>query len=249
MYKRNKFPAAFASTLSSVFGFGSVKIVLALVLFSVILLACKKEEDADTLDKDTSYAFGMLIANQMGTTDLRFDYQAFMEGFRDFNEAKETRLTQEQAIEKINQVFARLQARDDEELWLQGERNREEGEAYMAANAMQSGVITTESGLQYNVITQGNGAKPNPSDMVRVHYEGSLISGEVFDSSYMRGEPIEFSLDMVIPGWSEGVQLMNEGSVYRLVIPSDLAYGPSGTGPIPPGSTLIFTVELLSIIR
>ena len=223
--------------------------VLALFLFMAIFLACKKAENPDALDKDTSYAFGMLIANQMGATDLRFDYQAFMEGFRDFNEARETRLTQEQAIEKINQVFAQLQSQSDDDLWLQGEKNREEGEAFMAANGAQSGVFTTPSGLQYNVITQGNGEKPGPEDYVRVHYEGTLINGEVFDSSYMRGQPAEFPLNGVIAGWTEGVQLMNEGSVYRFVIPSDLAYGPYGSGPIPPGATLVFTVELLSIIK
>ena len=242
MHKKNKDSVIFANAL-----FGSVKTALAIFLFLVVLLACKKPDNPDTLDKDTSYAFGMLIANQMGTTDLRFDYQAFMEGYRDFNEAQETRLTQEQAIEKINEVFARLQAQNDEDLWVQGEKNREEGEAFMAANGAQSGVFTTPSGLQYNVITQGSGEKPGPTDYVSVHYEGTLINGEVFDSSYMLGQPVEFPLDEVIAGWTEGLQLMNEGSVYRFVIPSDLAYGPRGTGPIPPGATLVFTVELLSI--
>ena len=223
--------------------------IISAILLMAVLLACKKPVAEDTLDKDTSYAFGMLIANQMGTTELRFDYQAFMEGFRDFNEAKETRLTQEQAIEKINEVFNRLQARNEEERWLEGEKNREEGEAFMADNRNQSGVITTPSGLQYNVITQGSGEKPGADDYVRVHYEGSLINGEVFDSSYMRGEPAEFILNQVIPGWTEGVQLMNEGSIFRFVIPSDLAYGPNGGGPIPPNATLIFTVELLSVIK
>ena len=225
--------------------------IIFLLLVSVVFNACSKEDEVkDALDKDTSYAFGMLIASEIGLRDLSFDYQALMEGFRDYNEDKDTRITQERAIEIITQVFAQLQSKHEEELWMEGEKNREEGEAYLASNAQQSGVITTASGLQYNVLTQGDGAKPGPDDYVRVHYEGSFLNGNVFDSSFMRGEPAEFGLDMVIEGWSEGLQLMNEGSVFRFVIPYDLAYGPNGwQGMIPPFSTLIFTVELVSVIE
>ena len=226
--------------------------VLVLFLPLVVILACKKTEAPDALDKDTSYAFGMLMANQMsgqmGLTELHFDYQAFMEGFRDFNEANETRLTQEQAIEKINAVFVKLQSENEEKMRIEGEKNLVEGTAYLAENGARAGVITTASGLQYEVLTQGSGKKPVSADMVRVHYEGTLIDGTVFDSSYTRGEPVEFPLDMVIRGWTEGLQLMNEGSTFRFVIPSDLAYGPGGPGLIPPNATLIFKVELISII-
>jgi len=218
------------------------------------LSACKKDDKsaAVDLDKDTSYAFGMLMANQLigqfGLVGMRFDYSAFSEGFKDFNEAKETRISQDKAIELIGAVFDRMQAEEEEKLWLEGSKNREEGEAYLAANAARSGVMTTASGLQYEVMKQGSGPKPGPDDSVRVNYEGSLVDGTIFDSSYARGEPVEFYLDGVIPGWTEGVQLMNEGSTYRFVIPPDLAYGPYGSGPIPPESTLIFTVELLAVI-
>jgi len=215
--------------------------------------ACKDNKSTgENLDKDTSYAFGMLMANQIigefGLGGMHFDYSAFTEGFKDYNEAKETRISQDKAIELISAVFDRLQAAEEEKLWLEGSKNREEGEAYLAANAARSGVRTTESGLQYEVMKQGSGIKPGPSDSVRVNYEGSLIDGTIFDSSYTRGEPVEFYLDGVIPGWTEGVQLMNEGSTYRFVIPPDLAYGTYGSGPIPPESTLVFTVELLSVI-
>jgi len=201
------------------------------------------------MDKDTSYAFGMLMAFQMsgsmGLDGLSYDYDAFRDGFRDVNEAKETRLSQEKAIEKITEFFARM----DEQAFIDGEKNREEGEDYLAANRLKSNVHTTPSGLQYEVLVEGSGEKPGPSDTVSVHYKGTLINGTEFDSSYSRGTPTEFPLYAVIPGWTEGLQLMSEGSTYRFVIPSDLAYGPNGAGSIPPNSTLIFEVELLSIIR
>ena len=229
----------------------SVKTILFLFLGSAILLACNKGEKpaADALDKDTSYAFGMLIASQMGLNQLSFDYTAFMEGFRDFNEARETRLTPEKAMERINTAITQLQAQNDEQMWQDGLKNQEEGEAFLAENGARDGVITQPSGLQYEVLSQGEGRKPDRTDTVKVHYEGTLLDGTVFDSSYQRGDPVEFLLSDVIPGWTEGLQLMNEGSIYRLVIPSDLAYGPGGNGPIPPNSTLIFLVELLSIVE
>jgi FKBP-type peptidyl-prolyl cis-trans isomerase len=234
----------------------SVVLVPAVLFLSLaVLLACKGKEgdNPDALDSDSSYAFGMLMSNQLkgqfGFVGLSFDYKAFAEGFKDFNEEKETRITQEKAIELINAAFTQLQAREDEKTWLEGTKNREEGEAYLAANAARSGVITTASGLQYEVVKQGSGAKPGPDDSVRVHYEGTLIDGTVFDSSYARSQPAEFTVDAVIPGWVEGLQLMNEGSTYRFVIPSDLAYGPNGSGRIPPSATLVFTVELLSVIK
>ena len=233
----------------------SVKAVLVLFLAIALLAGCKKKDVAsgDALDKDTSYAFGMYMANimggQMGLYDVRFDYNAFMEGFKAFLEAKETRLTPEQAMEKISAAVNQMQARSNELMAAEGEKHKAEGEAYLAENGRKSGVITTSSGLQYEVLLQGTGEKPGVSDEVRVHYEGSLIDGTVFDSSYQSGSPIEFNLSYVIPGWTEGVQLMNEGSTFRFVIPSDLAYGPSGAGPIPPNSTLVFQVELISVLK
>jgi FKBP-type peptidyl-prolyl cis-trans isomerase FkpA len=228
---------------------------IAVFLSLTTISACKEknaENSGEKLDKDSSYAFGMLMANQMigqlGLYGLQFDYQAFADGFKDFNEANETRITQDKAIELISAVFDRMQAVDDERLWLEGTKNREEGEAYRTGNAARSGVSTTESGLQYEVLKQGSGSKPGPYDSVLVNYEGTLIDGTVFDSSYMNGQPVEFILDYVIPGWTEGLQLMNEGSTYRFVIPPDLAYGPYGSGPIPPEATLVFTVDLLSVI-
>lgn len=129
-----------------------------------------------------------------------------------------------------------------------GEENKAAGEAFLAENAQKDGVMVTESGLQYEVISEGEGAKPAATDTVTVHYSGTLIDGTEFDSSYSRGEPTSFPLNRVIPGWTEGLQLMNEGSTYRFYIPSNLAYGPRQQGPlILPNSALIFDVELLDI--
>jgi FKBP-type peptidyl-prolyl cis-trans isomerase len=218
------------------------RVLFALFLCGILLGACKKDNTTDeVLDADTSYAFGMILASQVGLNDLSFDYEAFKKGFMDSNEAKETRLTQEQAMEKINAVFFKQQSEMEEKMRLEGDK-------YLEENAARPGVTTTASGLQYEVLTQGSGKKPAATDVVRVNYEGTLLDGTVFDSSYARGEPVEFPLDRVIRGWTEGVQLMNEGSTFRFVIPSDLAYGPGGGGPIPPNATLIFKVELISIL-
>jgi len=241
MYNKRKFFTVFSA------------LVLFLSLAAFLSCKGKGDDNPDALDSDSSYAFGMLMSNQLqgqfGIYGLGFDYKAFTDGFKDYNEGKETRITQEKAIELISTFFTRMQAAEEEKIWLEGTKNREEGEAYLAANAARSGVITTASGLQYEVIKQGSGAKPGPDDSVRVHYEGTLIDGTVFDSSYSRSQPIEFTLSYVIPGWIEGLQLMNEGSTYRFVIPYDLAYGPNGSGPIPPNATLIFTIELVSVIE
>ncbi len=129
------------------------------------------------------------------------------------------------------------------------EKAKADGKAYMEANAKRTGVVQTASGLQYEVLKQGTGAKPAATDKVKVHYHGTLIDGTVFDSSVDRGEPVSFELNRVIPGWTEGVQLMNVGSKYRFVIPSDLGYGSRPAGSIPPFSTLIFEVELLDIVQ
>jgi len=227
--------------------------LLCLVFFS----ACNRREASapGALDRDTSYAFGMLVASQMGFSDISFDYYAFMEGFRDFNEARETRFTQEAAMDMIMAAITRLDAERNEEMMAAAQMNLEEGEAYMAQNSMRGGVTVTASGLQYEVIVRGTGEMPGIHDTVRVHYEGTLLDGTIFDSSFQRGEPIDFPLGMVIPGWVEGLQLMNVGSTYRFVIPAHLAYGPHGVPPrggapgIPPNATLIFRVELLDIIR
>ena len=127
------------------------------------------------------------------------------------------------------------------------QKNKDAGEAFLAENAEREGVETTESGLQYEVIEEGNGERPTAEDQVEVHYTGELINGEVFDSSREREQTVTFGLNQVIPGWTEGLQLMSEGARYKLYIPSDLAYGPGGNQAIGPNETLVFDVELIAV--
>jgi FKBP-type peptidyl-prolyl cis-trans isomerase len=231
--------------------------VTALLVFAALLNACKNEEksgaaetaegqaavaEAGILDNDASYAFGMAFALEFKDIGLKFDYDNFLAGFRDSLEGKETRLTEEEAGNRIQTAYlAALKTRTESLMQQENE--------FLAVNAKKQGVITTGSGLQYEVVAEGKGDKPLATDTVRVNYEGTLIDGTVFDSSYARGEPAEFTLDRVIEGWTEGIQLMNVGGAYQFYIPSSLAYGESGSGSIPPHSTLIFKVELLDIVK
>jgi FKBP-type peptidyl-prolyl cis-trans isomerase len=230
----------------------AVRLFAALILIPAFLGGCKKNASDDTIafDKDASYALGMYLAAQFNIPDVTYDYKSFQEGFKAFTEAEETRFSMDEAITKIQAAFELISARESGRSDAQGEVSKAEGEAFLAENKTKPGVITTSSGLQYEVITEGSGAKPGAGDTVQVHYEGVLLDGTVFDSSYSRGEPAEFPLGNVIAGWTEGLQLMTEGSVYRFFIPSELAYGTRGSGSsIPPNSALIFMVELLSIVN
>ncbi|MDR2618592.1 MAG: FKBP-type peptidyl-prolyl cis-trans isomerase [Treponema sp.] len=229
-----------------------------LILGALIVLfgGCKEKNNASsgdagmTMDKDTSYAIGMYLASQFSIPSVHYDYKSFMDGFRDFTEAEETRFSMEDAIAKIQTAFDQLSAQEDEKNQALGAQNQEEGAAFLEENGRKPGIVTTSSGLQYEVISEGSGVKPAATDTVRVNYEGTLLDGTVFDSSYTRGEPVEFALYGVIPGWTEGLQLMSEGSSYRFFIPADLAYGTQGAGnAVPPNATLIFKVELLSVVR
>ena len=199
---------------------------------------------------ETSYAFGMLIADDLVDSGIEFNYHSFMQGFKDTIEKTEPRLSAEEAAEKVQTVFSQLQARDDEQRQKEGEQNKIEGAAFLAENAKKLGVIVTASGLQYQMITEGTGEKPDISNTVLVHYRGTRIDGTEFDSTFAHGNPLEVPLAMVIPGWSEGLALMKEGGRAILTLPPSLAYGERGAGPIiGPNSVLIFEVELLSIVR
>jgi len=153
-------------------------------------------------------------------------------------------MTADAIFRQLNVTLSEAESKKAE---LEALENLEKGAAFLEENGKREGVITTESGLQYEVITKGDGPMPTETTKVTVHYEGTLIDGEVFDSSYDSGEPVSFALNGVIPGWTEGLQLMNVGSTYKFYIPSNLGYGPRGTGPIPGNSVLIFKVELLEI--
>ena len=157
-------------------------------------------------------------------------------------------MTEEEIKKVMNAYMEEMQNNMKPQQAAQGEINKKEGEEFLAKNETKPGVKTTSSGLQYKVITAGKGKKPSATDTVTVHYEGRLLNGTVFDSSYKRKNPATFVLNRVIPGWTEGLQLMPIGSKYEFYIPSDLGYGPRGTGrEIGPNATLIFVVELLEI--
>lgn len=189
-----------------------------------------------------SYAWGLAMGQQlkgMGVKDLNAD--DFKDAVTAAFEGKEPALPLEEAQKLINEYLEDLQKKAEETA-------RAEGKAFLEENGKKENVKTTPSGLQYVVVKEGAGAQPTAEDEVTVHYIGKLLNGQVFDSSVQRGEPATFPLNRVIPGWTEGVQLMKEGSRYTFFIPSDLAYGPQGIpGAIPPHSTLIFDVELIKV--
>ena len=188
-----------------------------------------------------SYALGLSMGqNFKGSGVDKLNADDFADALRVVYGEGTPEMTYDEAKQVVQEYFTNLQAKA-------GEMNAKAGKEYLANNAKEEGVKVTESGLQYLVVKEGNGKKPGPNDVVTVHYTGRLIDGTVFDSSVERGEPATFAVGQVIPGWVEGLQLMSEGSAYRLFIPSELAYGEHGTGPIQPNSTLIFDVQLLKV--
>ena len=219
--------------------------------FFLLLAPLAISSAQEITDKEiTSYAFGMVIAEDMSNTGLEFDYDQFTQGFRDVMENNVTSITMDDAIDIIDAAFMQVNARQMEQMRLEGEKNRAEGDAFLAKNAERPGVMVTPSGLQYEILAEGTGERPGPGDTVLVHYRGETLGGVVFDSSYERGEPLRVPLDMVIAGWSEGLRMLREGSKAKLFIPSDLAYGEDGVGrDIGPNELIIFEVELISIIK
>ena len=189
-----------------------------------------------------SYALGMVIGHNlkgMGVKNLSQD--DFAKAMNDVLTNQTTSLTDQEAQKIVGDFLQKQQEEATREI-------REEGERFLAENAKKEGVVVLPSGLQYTVLTEGTGAQPKATDRVKCHYEGTLTNGQVFDSSYRRGEPAVFPLNGVIAGWTEGVQLMKEGAKYRFFIPYNLAYGERGAGQaIPPYAALVFDVELISI--
>lgn len=162
---------------------------------------------------------------------------------------REAKLSNSEARQVLDKFFTEMETLQQAEAAERGKAAKADGERFLAENAKRQGVVTTKSGLQYEVISEGNGPRPKASDTVRCHYEGTLIDGTVFDSSYLRNQPAEFGLRQVIAGWTEGVQLMKVGAKYKFYIPYTLGYGEHGAGnSIPPFAALIFTVELLAIV-
>ncbi len=201
------------------------------------------------MDKN-SYALGMSIAHNMMQSGIRsIDFDSFTSGVKAILTGSEPAVSFEEAGQLLDKYFAEIEAEQKAQAEAMSAAMKEEGEAFLAFNAQQEGVVTLPSGLQYKVLAEGSGKKPSATDKVKCHYEGTLLNGAKFDSSYDRNEPAVFGLNQVIPGWTEGVQLMSEGSKYEFVIPYDLAYGAHGApGAIPPYATLKFIVELIEVL-
>lgn len=190
-----------------------------------------------------SYALGLSLGNNLSESGLTaLDYDKLAQGIKDVLEHNQPEISLQEAQTILQKFFQELQAKANE-------KNIEAGKKFLAENAQRPEVKTTASGLQYEIIREGNGKKPTAADTVKVHYEGTLLDGTVFDSSIRRGEPATFGVTQVIAGWVEALQLMTVGSKWKLFIPSELAYGARGAGQaIAPHSTLIFEVELLDIV-
>lgn len=198
-----------------------------------------------------SYALGHNIGHQLLEMGLEtsLNINDFADAISDLFQGRESKLTSRESQEILNRFFTEMEALQQAEAAEKGKAAKADGERFLAENGKRSGVVTTASGLQYEVINEGSGPRPTAADTVRCHYEGTLIDGTVFDSSYRRNQPAEFGLRQVIAGWTEGVQLMKAGAKYKFYIPYNLGYGEHGAGnSIPPYAALIFTVELLAIV-
>lgn len=221
------------------------KSLIILVLGSA-MIACTNVQNNDaeltTRLDSVSYSLGVSVANNLKSSGFEeIQSAALSTAFNDVFSENDVKISDEDANVIIQQYFTEMSER-------KSQLAINEGQAFLQENGQKEGVVTTNSGLQYQVIVEGQGASPEPTDKVTVHYHGTLIDGTVFDSSVERGEPATFPVNGVIPGWVEALQLMNVGSKYKLFIPSDLAYGERGAGgAIGPNATLIFEVELLSI--
>jgi len=201
-----------------------------------------------------SYALGMNIGTNLGNTlkkqSVEVDWNLVAQGLKESTSGAKTRLTEEEAKAVLNEVQAEVSKQMQEKAQQVAAANKTEGEAFLAANKEKEGVVTLPSGLQYKIVNAGTGPKPAASDSVSCNYRGTLVNDTEFDSSYKRGQPATFEVDRVIKGWTEALQLMPVGSKWQLFIPSNLAYGETGQprGGIEPNATLIFDVELLSIV-
>ena len=196
-----------------------------------------------------SYALAMNLFGNLAELPLDIDMPTIIRAISDLSNGKQPELSNEDYHAEMQKFQREVQAAGQQAVAKAAEANREQGKKFLEENAKKEGVKTTASGLQYKEITAGNGEKPKANSRVRVHYTGKLTDGTVFDSSVQRGEPAEFGLNQVIPGWTEGLQLMPVGSKYELYIPSNLGYGDRGAGAaIPPGAALVFEVELLAIV-
>lgn len=222
-------------------------IVLAILFFSSQVMG--EEKGAPKTQKDkVSYVIGMDIGTNLKKQSIEVNPDLLFKGIKDGLSGNKPMMSDQEIKETIATFQKEIQAKREEMAKKIGEKNRKEGEAFLAENRKKDGVVTLASGLQYKVLKKGSGKKPKLTDTVTAHYRGTLIDGTEFDSSYRRNQPVSFPVNEVIAGWAEALQLMEEGAKWQLFIPPNLAYGERGAGPqIGPNATLIFEVELISI--
>lgn len=201
--------------------------------------------------KEASYALGLNFGNEMRQNEVELDLQSLMAGIGDAMTQQEPKLTPQRFAECMDSIQATIQAAAEKRIALAAQENLKAGKEFLEANRNAEGVQTTPSGLQFRVLKEGAGQSPTPRNVVECHYEGKLLDGTVFDSSYRRGKPAQFPVGGVITGWTEVLQLMKPGEVREVTIPSELGYGEEGIpgGPIGPNQTLIFKIELIGVVR
>jgi FKBP-type peptidyl-prolyl cis-trans isomerase FklB len=221
--------------------------VLVGVLFLTHQVQAQDPETLKTKKDKVSYSMGVDIGRTLKSKEIDVDPEVLARGLKDALTGSQPAMKDEEMVDTLNSFKEDFIAKKREEASKMGEQNKKEGEAFLTANKKKEGVVTLPSGLQYKVTKQGTGKKPKATDTVTVHYRGTLVNGKEFDSSYSRGKPVTFPVNGVIRGWTEALQLMQEGAKWQLFIPPNLAYGERGAGPdIGPNATLIFEVELIS---
>lgn len=227
-----------------------IQISLMVLLLSSVSLFAKEINNTSSEAKKIGYSFGYLMGRSNADTLKDLDLDAFSQGLKTAAAGQKSSLSDEEMTQVLTQYKRQSDAKELIVLKQKAEENAKAGKAFLQKNSKKPGVKTTKSGLQYLVLKEGKGKSPSANSNVRVHYEGRLIDGTVFDSSIARQQPVDFRTTQVITGWTEGLQLMKVGAKYRFFIPADLAYGQIGSGDIiEPNSTLIFDIELLEIIK
>lgn len=229
-------------------------ILLGFIGTAALLAGCNQAAETeqettelDTLEQKVNYIFGMNLADNFQQSGVKIEPEAFALALRDKRDGVEPRLTEDEITTVMREFQEQAMAEREKQQEEIAKTNQAEAEEFLTENKDAEGVQVTESGLQYRVLEEGEGPRPSAEDTVTVHYTGKLLDGTVFDSSYKRDQPQVFTVNGVITGWSEALQMMKEGAKWELFIPPNLAYGPSGNGPIPPSSALIFEVELLEV--
>ena len=227
----------------------NLKLYSSLICSLALISGCSTgaDKELETNKDKASYIIGVQLGTQMAQTKDDIDLDTVMLGMKESFAGKEPRMKKEEMMKTMQEFQQAVQKKQQDKMTELGSKNVKEGADFLAANKAKEGVVTLPSGLQYKVITAGKGQSPKASDTVVTHYRGSLLDGKVFDSSYERGEPVTFPVNGVIPGWTEALQKMKVGDKWQLFIPSALAYGEHGQGPIGPNAVLLFDIELLEV--